>query len=995
MKRTSQTREGAETPTNLLFPKTVSRIGTWNVRTLYESGKAAQVTREMDKYRLDVLGLSEVRWTTSGRVTLASGHTLLYSGPPDEDDEHRNGVGLLLTKKASRSLMEWEPISERILKARFYSKFRKVSIIQCYAPTNAADQEAKTDFYEHLQNVLDGVPRRDIIIVLGDFNAKVGGDNTGREIIMGREGLGTINDNGEIFADFCLQNDLVIGGTVFPHRRIHKVTWVSPDARTENQIDHLTISRRWRRTLLDVRAYRGADVGTDHTLLVGKFKVKIQSTWKTGLQRRPRFDTSKLKTATQQKEFAVTLSNRFQALADLEDGSLEKKWERVKSTFNSTAEEVLGFRKREFKSWLSEETVKKVEERRTLKQQIGSAKTRLQKQRAQEEYNHMNREVKKSARKDKRDLVDRLATEAEEATEKQDMKTLHDITRQLSGRRTNTDRPVKDKDGNTLSKTQDQLDRWKEHFSCLLNGQQVENPPVIEDGEDLDVNIGPITREEVVKAVHKIKNRKAPGPDSIPPEALKADPGTTADILVSLLQEAWEREQVPEEWRMGYIVKLPKKGDLSDCQNWRGIQLLSLPSKVFTRIILERIKTAVDAKLRDEQAGFRAGRSCADQIATLRIIIEQSLEWQSPLYVCFVDFKKAFDMVDRTVIWRILRHYGIPQKVVNVIQNIYQDTTCRVIHNADLSEPFTINTGVRQGCLLSPMIFSLVIDWVMKTAMDPPRGIQWTLTRKLEDLDFADDISLLSHRHEDIQTKADNLHSVAGSTGLEISITKTKNMRVNATQETPVSINGQPVEDVDRFTYLGSIVSKTGGTDEDVRSRINKARQAFVTLKPVWNNKNLSLQTKLRVFNTNVKSVLLYGSETWRHTKALDHKLQVFTNTCLRQILRIRWPDRISNQELWQRTGQVPIANAIKKRKWRWIGHTLRREQSSISRQALEWNPQGKRKRGRPAMTWRRTLDAELKTTKMSWGEAKRAAQDRQRWRLVVEALCSDWIDED
>ena len=138
--------------------------------------------------------------------------------------------------------------------------------------------------------------------------------------------------------------------------------------------------------------------------------------------------------------------------------------------------------------------------------------------------------------------------------------------------------------------------------------------PDLPPGDDLDVDTGPIAKSEIIKALKKIKNGKAPGPDQIPPEVLKTNPEVTYTILKELFDNICKTEEISEDWSIGYIIKLPKKGDLSNCQNWRGIQLLSLPSKVLARISLERIKTAVDANLRDEQAGFRCGRSCTDQI---------------------------------------------------------------------------------------------------------------------------------------------------------------------------------------------------------------------------------------------------------------------------------------------------------------------------------------------------------------------------------------------
>ena len=153
----------------------------------------------------------------------------------------------------------------------------------------------------------------------------------------------------------------------------------------------------------------------------------------------------------------------------------------------------------------------------------------------------------------------------------------------------------------------------------------------------------------------------------------------------------------------------------------------------------------------------------------------------------------------------------------------------------------------------------------------------------------------------------------------------------------------------------------------------------LISLRLIWKNKNIRLSTKHKLFKSNVIFTFLYESETWRHTKSLDEKLKVFANTCLRQILQIRWPEPISNQDLWWTTRQVPITETIKKRKWRWIGHTLRKDPNSIARQSLDWNPQGKRRRGRTVLTWRRTLDK--KTISLSWNEAKARAQDRPRWR--------------
>ncbi|XP_078603943.1 uncharacterized protein LOC144877771 [Branchiostoma floridae x Branchiostoma japonicum] len=910
-----------------------------------------------------------------------------------------------MSKSSARSLKEWEPISERIIMARFTSRCQDTTIIQAYAPTNDASEADKEMFYEQLQATMAKRKKRDITILMGDMNAKVGSANSGNEGVMGKHGVGTMNHNGELFVDFCSVNDMVIGGTLFPHKESHKVTWRSPDGSWENQIDHIAISRRWRGTLQDCRIKRSADVGSDHHLLLATCRIRLAACRKK-IQKSTKYNVERLKNPETKQEFILTLANRFDALrynSDEEDDNegedeIETEWSIIKEAYTSTCEEVLGKVKRERKEWMSDDTWEKVEERRKLKANIDNCRTRNQKANAMKQYNSADRKVKKSCRRDKRKWFSDKAAEAEEAASKQDMRTLYKITKTLSGKRRQINKPVQGKDGQLLATKEQQMDRWREHFKEILNRTPPPNPPEVDPPtEVLRIHTGPPTKTEIRTAISSLKNGKAAGADGIPPEAWKEAGNLSVEVLYPLLSRIWLEEKIPSDWRKGNIVKLPKKGDLTKCENWRGIMLLSVASKILCRIILNRTANTMEQKLRDNQAGFRRNRSCSDQIATLRIIVEQSTEFNSQLYAVFIDYEKAFDSVDRSTLWNILAHYGIPSKIINMIKVFYTNFQAQVSHEGDLTEPFNMTTGVRQGCLLSPLLFITALDWVMReTTKDGRTGIQWTLTNMLDDLDFADDLALLSHSIRQMREKAQKLEHNSGQVGLTINAKKTKEMRVKTVGNAkPVCCRGTELEIVKEFTYLGSVISSDGGATKDVDARIGKAKAAFAQLKPVWRARNISLRTKLRIFESNVKSILLYGCETWGLTQLNTSKLQTFINARLRYILGIWWPQKISNEDLLERTGQEPVEVSIRRRKWRWIGHTLRKPPSSITRTVLEWNPQGKRRRGRPRLSWRRGVKKDLEHADTTWQETKKTAGDRRRWRRLTEALCSRRGKED
>ncbi|XP_067207954.1 craniofacial development protein 2-like [Linepithema humile] len=213
---------GTESPATTLGNQKGIRIGTWNIRTLAQASRLAQLAREMTRCKTKILGLSEVRWKDSGDITTPDNHYMIFSG---NSTSHINEVGIIMTTEIKRSLIGWNPVSDRIITARFRTKNRNVTIIQCYAPTEATDDNGKDHFYNQLQSTIAAVHRKDVRIVMGDFNGKIGSNNNNLTEIMGFHGLGeTRSNNGERLIDLCMANHLFIGGTRFPHKDIHKYT---------------------------------------------------------------------------------------------------------------------------------------------------------------------------------------------------------------------------------------------------------------------------------------------------------------------------------------------------------------------------------------------------------------------------------------------------------------------------------------------------------------------------------------------------------------------------------------------------------------------------------------------------------------------------------------------------------------------------------------------------------------------------------------------------
>ncbi|XP_055634032.1 craniofacial development protein 2-like [Toxorhynchites rutilus septentrionalis] len=421
-------------------------------------------------------------------------------------------------------------------------------MVQCYAPTDAADLREKESFYSQMNSVVEKIPKGDIQIHLGDFNAKIGSDNEGLERVMGRHGLGQMSENGELFAEFCGNNNMVI----------------------ENQIDHICISRKWRRRLLDVRNKRSADIASDNHLVIGKIRLRVARVQRREEKIGCRYNIRRLENPEVKSAFVEQLEARASELPP--GGTVEEQWTGIKNTFTTTSDETLDKLRSGRRDWITDETWRIVDERRKAKADIGQARTISAKAAARQRYADLEKTVKRSCRRDKRDWTNSLAEEGEIAAASGDIRLLYDIYRRLSGVRTNARMPLKYRAGQLMTERTDQLKRWTEHFGELFrvpseDDQQNPQRTVPTVRRINRVNSAVPSLAEIEAAIKSMKSNKAPGIDCIPAEMLKADPTVSAQMLHQLFTDIWETATFSADWMQGILVKVPTKEDLSECGN--------------------------------------------------------------------------------------------------------------------------------------------------------------------------------------------------------------------------------------------------------------------------------------------------------------------------------------------------------------------------------------------------------------------------------------------
>ena len=383
----------------------------------------------------------------------------------------------------------------------------------------------------------------------------------------------------------------------------------------------------------------------------------------------------------------------------------------------------------------------------------------------------------------------------------------------------------------------------------------------------------------------------------------------------------------------GCILPFPKKGDLGLAKNYWGITLTSIAAKIYNALLQNRIEPKIDNILRKNQNGFRRNRSTTSQISTIRRILEGVRAKNLQATLIFVDFTKAFDSIHRGKMEQILLTYGIPKETIAAIMILYRNTKVKVRSPDGDTEYFDIVAGVLQGDTLTPYLFIICLDYVLRTSIDKIRENGFELIKKrsrrypaktITDADYADDIAILANTPDQAETLLHSLKQAAAGIGLYVNAHKTEYMCYNQTGDIS-TLNGTPLKLIDKFTYLGSSVAST---EKDIDTKLMKAWTAINRLSVIWKS-DLTNKMKRSFFQAEVTSIMLYGCTTWTLTKQLEKKLDGNYARMLRAILNKSWWQHPTRHQLYSHL--PPIMKTIQVRRTRHAGHCWRSRDKLIS----------------------------------------------------------------
>ncbi|KAF4649947.1 1,2-dihydroxy-3-keto-5-methylthiopentene dioxygenase [Perkinsus olseni] len=646
--------------------------------SMLTTGGPSAVARDLEEKGVDVAAIQECRWETE-QVAWRCGNYIFWGGGAwrSRNGGRVGGVAIAINVRRKEELKSFHLINGRLAYVVMKGHAgRDLVIISAYGPTEMTSTDEKEKFWSDLDGILreGDINEIDQIVIAGDMNGETGRREEGCG--LGKCAIGLQNNNGERLVDFANERGLNIVASIFKKRSRVKCTMRG------------NFQERDKRAVTDVRSRWDTYHHCDHALRMLAVKVKPCRT--RGKVKR------QLVRVLRSKEVAELVDNELkrdeyerirEEESEMKNGD---RWNQLKAAVEKGVKGVEGEEVKR-KPWISDATWEKMKLRNEMVRRI---------ERGEEHVGHLKqvqREAKKMVKADKKIWIKQQTEKAEKAAEVNNLRELYSIIRLLGG-----------KSYKGVDLTGMDVEVFVRHFKELLGeeveereeaytsrrGFQIAEEMAERGGDTWRLNVEMPSDEEVEKVCKKMRNNKAAGVDELPSELFK-NSEECRRLLAMIIRAFWRGEELTEECHTALLVTLFKgKGSKKSPEGYRGISLLSVVERVISAIVLERIKEVAEERLLRYQFGFTSGKSCRDPVRLLWKLWEGSERVAS----VFVDFRKAFDSLRWSNLWKILSASGMPMGLVDILRRLYDKSkiTIRISPTGGVTEAFDQGIGLKR-----------------------------------------------------------------------------------------------------------------------------------------------------------------------------------------------------------------------------------------------------------------------------------------------------------
>ena len=962
-----------------------TRISTVNCRTLLDDSRLDELDSALSNKHIDICALQEIR--RNGFYTTNTSNYCIYTF--GECSGHR-GVGFAVHKKFSHLIEAVRGVPETdgriILLEILLSDNKQSTTLVCgYAPPNNSPAATREKFYAQLAKVATAKT-----LLLGDFNARVGRRLAPEDTLYGSFLASTVgpyslknditpNSNGSLLLDIASKNNLRHVASHFRAKDSKRWTWRHPRYQTRSVLDHVLVPASHMRFLSRCFVPSDFELSSDHRPVICElnFRPKTMSRAKVP----PQLDIHMLNCDSElSKSYSESVSS---ILSNNDPDTLdsEELAAKTRSAMLASAEKVIPPKpKNKFPSEFTENTISLIRSKSKLWKDMQKSGVRVTRS-IRANYKEVCNQTKRAISADRNAKLEQEAAQLNTAFRENTFKGYSLLRKQFRTR-----------SKAVLPPESDFTEHYRSHYELGPES------PIVVHGCELPCSItdDSLTREDFDKGVQKLNSNRSSGHDNIAPEFIKHGGTVLLQWIFILMQRIWTFVcDLPSADRLGSLLPIPKKagGTLVSC--FRPICLLTSIYKLYAILVFQKVKERVKDFVTWTQAGFISGRSCGNNLWLLRRVAERAIEFNTPVYCLLVDYKGAFDALNRTTLGRVLALFLSPS-MVRRIMSLYINAKANV-RISDITGPeFDLQRGVRQGCPASPSFFTVALAYVSWSFRTIFAGVQ-LVSLYLASIEYADDQILLTLNPAEIQDMITFLAETALPFGLRLAPQKCELIcfhrpgTVDKSLLPRVVLGDQVIPWKSSVVYLGSRFAEHGNSLSAIKHRICCAESVVTRLNNrVFKRRAITGKTKGLFVSTAVLASLLYGLQYCCISKRDQRCLDGYYLRLVKRILHLPHNFHLSYEEAEQRTDVERPSFRLRRERLRWTGHVLRSEDVALT-EVLTFTPEGgARGRGRPRLRYYDTVKMDLgargiiitaRNQQQFWNILAARAENRATWQ--------------